>query len=88
MAIGEVTLPLVTAFQRLIDLLAEPKDIPILALTIHRGNCLRLFVGDQGARLGHMASARSQSPVSWFTPRHQRGESQMREGHPRLHVQG
>ena len=31
MATGEVTPPLLTAFQRLIDLLDEPKDIPILA---------------------------------------------------------
>ena len=36
MATGEVTLPLLTAFQRLIDLLAEPKDIPILAPIIQR----------------------------------------------------
>lgn len=35
-AIGEVTLPLLTAFQRLIDLLAEPKDIPTLAPIIQR----------------------------------------------------
>jgi hypothetical protein len=31
MATGEVTVPLLTAFQRLIDLLDEPKNIPILA---------------------------------------------------------
>lgn len=31
MATGEVTLPLLTVFGRLIDLLAEPQDIPILA---------------------------------------------------------
>lgn len=61
MAIGEVTLPLLTAFQRLIDLLAEPKDIPILAPIIQREIVYRLLVGDQGARLRHMASARSQS---------------------------
>ena len=36
MATGEVTLPLLTAFQRLIDLLAEPKDILILAPIIKR----------------------------------------------------
>jgi AraC-like DNA-binding protein len=61
MAIGEVTLPLLTAFQRLIDLLAEPKDIPILAPIIHREISYRLLVGDQGARLRQMASAGSQS---------------------------
>jgi AraC-like DNA-binding protein len=61
MAVGEVTLPLLTAFQRLIDLLAEPKDIPILAPIIQREIFYRLLVGDQGARLRHMASARSPS---------------------------
>jgi AraC-like DNA-binding protein len=61
MATGEVTLPLLTAFQRLIDLLAEPKDIPILAPIILREISYRLLVGDQGARLRQMASAGSQS---------------------------
>ena len=35
----KVTLPLLTVFQRLIDLLAEPKDIPILAPIIQRELC-------------------------------------------------
>lgn len=61
MAVGEVTLPLLTVFQRLIDLLAEPKDIPILAPIIQREIVYRLLVGDQGARLRQMASAGSQS---------------------------
>ncbi|WHZ13490.1 MAG: Transcriptional regulator, AraC family [Nitrospira sp.] len=61
MAIGKVTLPLLTAFQRLIDLLAEPQDIPILAPIIQREIVYRLLVGDQGARLRQMASAGSQS---------------------------
>ena len=61
MATGEVTLPLLTAFQRLIDLLAEPNDIPILAPIIQREISYRLLVGDQGARLRQMASAGSQS---------------------------
>jgi AraC-like DNA-binding protein len=60
-AIGEVTLPLLTAFQRLIDLLDEPKDIPILAPIIQREIFYRLLVGDQGARLRQMASAGSHS---------------------------
>jgi AraC-like DNA-binding protein len=60
MATGEVTLPLLTAFQRLIDLLAEPEDIPILAPIIQREITYRLLVGDQGARLRQMASAGSQ----------------------------
>ncbi len=61
MATGEVTSPLLTAFQRLINLLAEPKDIPILAPIIQREIFYRLLVGDQGARLRQMASAGSQS---------------------------
>ena len=61
MAIGEVTLPLLTAFQRLLDLLAEPKDIPILAPIIQREISYRLLVGDQGARLRQLAAAGSQS---------------------------
>jgi AraC-like DNA-binding protein len=61
MATGEVTLPLLSTFQRLIDLLDEPKDIPILAPVIEREIFYRLLVGDQGARLRQMASAGSQS---------------------------
>ena len=61
MATGEVTLALLTAFQRLIDLLAEPMDIPILAPIIQREISYRLLMGDQGARLRQMASAGSQS---------------------------
>jgi transcriptional regulator GlxA family with amidase domain len=57
----KVTLPLLTAFQRLIDLLAEPKDIPILAPLVQWEISYRLLVGDQGARLRQMASAGSQS---------------------------
>ncbi len=61
MATGEVTVPLITAFQRLIDLLDGPKDIPILAPVIEREIFYRLLVGDQGARLRQIASAGSQS---------------------------
>ncbi len=61
MATGEVTLPLLAAFQRLIDVLDEQKDIPILAPIIKREIFYRLLVGDQGVRLRQMASAGSQS---------------------------
>ncbi len=61
MATGEVTLPLLTAFHRLIDLLAEQQDIPILTPVIQREIIYRLLVGDQGARLRQIASAGSQS---------------------------
>jgi len=45
----------------LIDLLDEPKDIPILAPIIQREIFYRLLVGDLGVRLRQMASAGSQS---------------------------
>ena len=61
MAIGEVTLPLLTACQRLIDLLVEPQDIPILAPILQREIMYRLLVVDQGARLRQIASAGSRS---------------------------
>lgn len=61
MATGEVTLPLLSAFQRLVGLLDEPEDIPILAPIIQREILYRLLVGDQGARLRQIASAGSQS---------------------------
>jgi AraC-like DNA-binding protein len=61
MATGEVTFPLLAAFQRLVDLLAEPKDIPILAPITQREIIYRLLVGDQGFRLRQIVSAGSQS---------------------------
>lgn len=61
MAVGEVTLPLLNAFQRLIDLLDEPKDIPILAPIVQREIVYRLLVGEQGTHLRQIASAGSQS---------------------------
>lgn len=61
MATGEVTLPLLSAFQRLIELLAEKEDIPILAPVIQREINYRLLVGDQGERLRQIASAGSKS---------------------------
>ncbi len=61
MATGLVTLPLLAAFQRLVDLLAETEDIPVLAPIIKREIFYRLLVGDQGVRLRQMASAGSQS---------------------------
>lgn len=61
MATGEVTLHLLDAFKRLVDLLADEKDIPILAPTIQREIVYRLLVGDQGKRLRQIASVGSQS---------------------------
>lgn len=61
MATGELTLPLLNAFQRLTDLLAEEKDIPILAPVIQREIVYRLLVGDQGVRLRQIGTTGSQS---------------------------
>lgn len=61
MATGEVTLPILNAFQRLIDLLADKQDISILAPVIQREITYRLLVGDQGERLRQIASTGSQS---------------------------
>ena len=61
MATSEVTLPLLTAFQRLIDLLDEEQEIPILAPIIRKEIIYRLLVGEQGARLRQIASTGSQS---------------------------
>jgi AraC-like DNA-binding protein len=61
MATGEVTLPLLSAFQRLVALLDEPEDIPILAPMLHREILYRLLVGEQGDRLRQIASGGSRS---------------------------
>lgn len=60
MVVGEATLPLLQAFQRLIDLLDEPNDIPVLAPLIQREILYRLLVSDQGPRLWQTASVGSQ----------------------------
>ena len=61
MATGEMTVPLLNAIQRLVDLLDNEQDIPILAPTIQREITYRLLVGDQGARLRQIATTGSQS---------------------------
>ena len=61
MATGAVTVPLLSACHRLLDLLTTPQDIPILAPLIQREILYRLLVGEQGARLRQIASAGSQS---------------------------
>jgi len=61
MATGEVTLPLLSAFQRLVALLDQLEDIPILAPMLHREILYRLLMGDQGAKLRLIASAGSRS---------------------------
>ncbi len=61
MATGEMTPQLVNAFIRLVDLLHDEKDIPILAPVIQREIIYRLLVGDRGERLRQIATAGSQS---------------------------
>jgi AraC-like DNA-binding protein len=61
MATGRVTLPLVDAVHRLIDLLEEEKAIPILGPLIHREILYRLLTGEQGARLREFAVSGSRS---------------------------
>lgn len=61
MAIGKVSHELIIAFQRLIALLDEPKNIPILSPLIQREILFRLLIGDQGDRLRQIATNGSQS---------------------------
>jgi AraC-like DNA-binding protein len=61
MAVSEVSMPLLSAFQRLIDLLDEPEDIPIIASLVQREIYYRLLVGDQGGRLRQIVETGSQS---------------------------
>jgi AraC-like DNA-binding protein len=61
MATARVTPALLAAFQRLVDLLEAPEDIPILAPVIQREILYRLLVGDLGPRLRQTALAGSQS---------------------------
>lgn len=61
MATGELTFPLLNAFQRLVALLDAPEDIPILAPMLHREILYRLLMSDQGTKLRQIASAGSRS---------------------------
>ncbi len=61
MATSEITLPLLTAFQRLVDLLDEAQDIQMLAPIIQKEIVYLLLAGEQGARLRQIAAAGSQS---------------------------
>ncbi len=60
-ATSEVTLPLLSPFERLVSLLDEPESIPILAPMLHREILFRLLTGEQGVRLRKLASAGSRS---------------------------
>lgn len=60
-ATGQMTEALVSNFQRLVELLEEKQDIPILAPLIKREIFYRLLVGEQGARLRQVAIRGTQS---------------------------
>jgi len=71
MATGKLTSSLVMAFLRLVDLLEEERDIPILAPLIRREIFYRLLVGEEGVRLCQLATTGTQSQqvaraVSWL----------------------
>lgn len=60
MTVGQAGLPLLQAFQRLIDLLDTPQAIAVLAPLIQREILYRLMVSEQGTRLWQIASLGSQ----------------------------
>jgi AraC-like DNA-binding protein len=59
MAVCEVSQPLIDGFQRLIDLLDTPEDIPILSPLILKEIMYRLLMGELGPRLRQIATAES-----------------------------
>ncbi|EGB14453.1 transcriptional regulator, AraC family [Pseudodesulfovibrio mercurii] len=59
MAVCEVSGPLLDSFQRLVDLLDTPEDIPILSPLIHKEILYRLLMGELGPRLRNIATAGS-----------------------------
>jgi AraC-like DNA-binding protein len=60
MAVGQASLPLFQAFQRLVELLDTPEAIAVLAPLIQREILYRLMVSEQGTRLWQIASMGSQ----------------------------
>jgi AraC-like DNA-binding protein len=55
-AVSEVTAPLLDAFNRLIDLLENPEDIPTLAPLVKQEIFYRLLTGEQGPLLRQITS--------------------------------
>ncbi len=56
-AVSQVSTELLDCFCRLINLLAQPRDVPVLAPLIKQEIFYRLLTGEQGARLRQIASA-------------------------------
>jgi Transcriptional regulator containing an amidase domain and an AraC-type DNA-binding HTH domain len=61
MAVSRVSARMLGAFQRLLDLMDVPEDIPVMAPLIQREIVYRLLVGEQGPRLRQMGAAGTQS---------------------------
>ena len=61
MATGRVTWPLLSAFQRLIELLDDPEALPAVAPLVQREILYRLLISDQGDRLRQIGAVGSQS---------------------------
>ncbi|PKN41923.1 MAG: hypothetical protein CVU60_09215 [Deltaproteobacteria bacterium HGW-Deltaproteobacteria-18] len=61
MAVGKLSVPLLNAFERLIDLFDVPSDIPVLAPLVQREILYRMLMSDQGPRLRQIATAGSHS---------------------------
>ncbi|MFZ0394442.1 MAG: AraC family transcriptional regulator [Terracidiphilus sp.] len=71
MVTGAVTVELLSACCRLMDLLASPRDIPFLSGLIQREIVYRLLCGPEGARLRAIATSGDQShrtarAISWI----------------------
>lgn len=71
MTVGRASAELLDAFHRLIDLLDEPEDIPILAPLIQKEIFYRLLTSDQGARLRQIVSSGNRNyriarVISWL----------------------
>lgn len=60
-AVSAVSLPLLNALQRLLDLLDEPESIPILSPLVQREIFFRLLLSEQAPRLRQIAAAGSHS---------------------------
>ncbi len=61
LVLGDTTIALFNAFDRLVQLLDEPDGIPVLAPLIHREIFYRILTSGQGAHLWQLASVGSQS---------------------------
>ena len=61
MTVSPASADLLNAFVRLLDLLANPQDVAVLAPLIQREILYRLLIGEQGRRLSKIAEVGSQS---------------------------